>query len=293
MIIVKLMGGLGNQMFQYAAGLSLARMRNTELLMDLSFLKTDPSGAYTKRDYELAAIFPIKNRIADINELSPFLRNRNSKIKRFLQRKFPAHFRYAYMAESGHHYHAAFTQYPPYTYLDGFWQSEKYFAGSEVHIQEAFKFSHPLGGQNLPLLERIQQGNSVSLHVRRGDYVANTAVMNFHGVCGKEYYLQAVEWLSEKAGDLELFVFSDDTEWCRQNLRFDLPITYVDHNKGKNSYIDMQLMSACKHNIIANSSFSWWAAWLNNNPDKQVIAPFRWFQQEENPDIYPTAWRRM
>jgi hypothetical protein len=291
MIIVKLMGGLGNQMFQYAIGRNLSALHKTDLKLDLSFLKIDPKGTYTKRNFELE-IFNIKAGIASEKDCAPFLRRAGNKYIRTIQRKLPVIFNKTYIAESGHFYHKEFMSYPREAYLDGFWQSEKYFKASEKLIREDFTFKKELGGLNRELAEKIAGVNSISMHVRRGDYVMNEQVLAYHGVCGVEYYRNALEAINEKNTKPELFIFSDDSEWCRQNLKFDANCVYVDHNKGDQSYIDMQLMSLCKHNIIANSSFSWWGAWLNANPDKKVVAPAKWFNDPnaQTPDIYPESW---
>ena len=141
-------------------------------------------------------------------------------------------------------------------------------------------------------IEKIKNSQSVGLHIRRSDYIINESVLNYHGVCPPSYYFSGLEKIKEKTKNLELFVFSDDIAWCKQNLIFDLPCTYIDHNTGEKSFEDMRLMSLCKHNIIANSSFSWWGAWLNANPSKIVVAPTKWFNDlaNQSQDIYPPNW---
>lgn len=293
MIVVKLMGGLGNQMFQYAAGRRLSNLRNTGLKLDLSFLNADTKGAYTKRDYALD-VFSIKENFATEEEVISYRRLFQSRYRRFIYRKMPFLFSKAYITESGNKYHKNFINYPANTYLEGFWQSDKYFSGIENTIRNDFSFKDPPKGLNKELADKISNGRSVSLHVRRGDYIINESVKSYHGVCPPSYYMAGLERIKQKEKDPELFIFSDDAEWCRQNLVFDHPTTYIDHNKGEKSFEDMRLMSLCKHNIIANSSFSWWGAWLNKNPDKIVIAPKEWFADPANrsEDIYPKNWLR-
>jgi len=294
MIIVKLMGGLGNQMFQYAAGKSLAHLRNTALKTDLSFLEADTKGAYTKRNYELG-IFKLENKFVTKSEIAPFVEKGKSRLARVVGRLLPALSNKMYAAESGHDYQAGFINFPAEAYLDGFWQSEKYFSSIAEIIRKDFTFKYPPEGLNLDLASKIGSVNSVSLHVRRGDYVKNQAVLEFHGTCSPEYYKKGVKHISDKIKDMHLFIFSDDTDWCRQNLVFDLPCTYIDHNTGAKSYEDMRLMSLCKHHIIANSSFSWWGAWLNPSKEKIVIAPEKWFATADHKakDIYPSAWIKL
>jgi len=294
MIIVKLIGGLGNQMFQYAAGRHLAHLRNTALKLDLSFLNADAKGAYTKREYELG-VFDLTPSFADPAEVEVFKKLAQNRYRRFLFRKFPSLFKWAYMSEGGLHYHSELLNCPANTYVEGFWQSEKYFKGVEAIIRKDFNFRTPPTGLNLDLAQKIKSVESVSLHIRRGDYVSDPNAHSFHGTCPPSYYVSGVERIKQSAKNIELFIFSDDAEWCRKNIVFDLPCTYIDHNSGNKSYEDMRLMSLCKHNIIANSSFSWWGAWLNSNVNKMVIAPKRWFndpsQQPES--IYPENWIKL
>jgi hypothetical protein len=291
MIVVKLMGGLGNQMFQYAAGRSLAHIHKTDLKLDLSFLNADTKGAYTKREYALQ-IFTLDTNFANSEEVNRFKKLCENRYRRFLFRKLPFLFNRAYITESGAGFHQEFFGYPVHTYLDGFWQSENYFSGIEDIVHNDFNLKQPLQGLNKDLADKITHVNSVSMHIRRGDYVMNESVLNFHGVCPPAYYKEGLEIIKQKEKNIELFVFSDDAAWCKQNLLFDLPCTYIDHNQGDKSFEDMRLMSFCKHNIIANSSFSWWGAWLNKNAGKTVIAPKKWFNDPkvQSPDIYPLNW---
>jgi hypothetical protein len=142
------------------------------------------------------------------------------------------------------------------------------------------------------LLKRVSSNNSVSVHIRRGDYVSNPHASKFHGTKGLDYYEKAVERIAETVKNPELFVISDDIEWCKENLRLPYKTTHIDGNAG---FEDMHIMSHCAHNIIANSSFSWWAAWLNTNPDKVVIAPKKWFNDESinTEDVVPKTWIRL
>lgn len=292
MIIVKLIGGLGNQLFQYAAGRCLAHLHGTELKLDRSYLDADPKGAYIKRDYELG-VFQVHASFATPEDVRPFLKKSGNKIVRTLSRKLPILFDKLYVAESGHAYHKEFMSYPADTYLDGFWQSELYFKQAEKVIRKELTFKDPASGLNAELLEKIKRVNAVSLHVRRADYVADKNTSNYHGTCSPDYYKKAIEAIAEKHGEIELYIFSDDIEWCRENMKPAFPHHYVGHNSGKNSYEDMRLMSSCRHNIIANSSFSWWGAWLNANENKTVVAPEKWFTNAVNPDIYPDNWIRI
>ena len=171
-------------------------------------------------------------------------------------------------------------------FLKGYWQSEKYFKNAEGLIRQKLSFPEITDAVNKETLQRIQSSNSVSLHVRRGDYLTDGRACTL----GLNYYNAAISHLKEKTKDLVFYVFSDDIEWARQNVR-EASTVFINGNKGDKSYIDMQLMSACKHNIIANSSFSWWAAWLNNNASKIVIAPQIWMPDMKNTrDLIPESW---
>jgi hypothetical protein len=294
MIIVKLIGGLGNQMFQYAAGRYLAWLHKTELLMDTSYLDKEPNGAYTKRKLELD-VFNIDLKMATKAEVERFKIESSTKYSRTFQRKLPILFTNLYVAESGTAYHKEFLSYPKNTYLDGFWQSESYFKPIESVLVNDFVLKDPLNRENKDWLKKMENCESVSLHVRRGDYVSNADAQSHHGSCDIDYYQKAIEYIKAKHKAIEIFIFSDDLEWCKVNLRIKEPLHFVDANQKQNLHLDMFLMSHCKHNIIANSSFSWWAAWLNRNGHKIVIAPLKWFS---NPaiktfDLIPKEWIRL
>lgn len=177
---------------------------------------------------------------------------------------------------------------PEDCYFDGYWQSERYFEEVADDVRSSFRFSEDdLGDTNKALLEQMRQTNSVSLHVRRGDYVGIEWMANICTLDG--YYAPAVDYIRQREQDLHFFVFSNDIAWCRENLALD-NCCYVDNNSGAASYRDMQLMSACKHNIIANSTFSWWAAWLNDNPHKLVLTPPHFFNSGAAEHNIPPSW---
>jgi hypothetical protein len=285
------MGGLGNQMFQYAAGRCLSYLHRTELKLDRSFLKIDPKDQYTRRDFALD-VYNINATIASDSDIEPFLPLDKGKIRNTLQRKLPIMFFRAVINESGHAFHKEFYSYPKNLYLNGFWQSEKYFEPVKELLVKEFSLKEKLHDANAELGNKINTCNSASLHVRRGDYVTNKETQAYHGVCSIEYYQKAIAYLKIKGEIDHLFVFSDDVDWAKGNLKSDIAITVIDLNNP--GYLDMYLMSLCKHNIIANSSFSWWGAWLNQNSDKIVIAPNKWFANGQlTPDIYPSGWVKL
>ncbi len=181
------------------------------------------------------------------------------------------------------------------TYLKGYWQTEKYFSDIRKILLSDFSIRNPLEGRNLQLANQIEYVNSVSVHIRRGDYVTDAKTNNYHGLCGLDYYTKAIEYISKRVKDPVLFVFSDDIPWAKDNLNSSFEICFVDANNEDTAYEDMRLMSLCKHNIIANSSFSWWGAWLNKNTKKIVLAPDRWFRDTsiDTADLIPSTWIRM
>lgn len=289
MVELILSGGLGNQMFQFAAAKALSLRLNTDLKLDLYALSKHTTG--TKREYELD-IFDIETQFISSwkNKLlikgHPIVR----KNKEFALKHFGC-----FLDGSAIVYMPAFTQLRGNITLHGYFQNPKYFEGYEEVIKNSFTFRAPLDIKNEELSERIIKSNSVSVHVRRGDYISNQHARNNFASCSLDYYQKAIAYISQHVVEAQFYVFSDDIDWTKKNLSFaDNVVEYVDWNNKKESYRDMQLMSMCKHNIIANSSFSWWGAWLNSNEDKIVIAPNQWFNEKErNKDLlhfYPPSW---
>ena len=289
MIAVKLMGGLGNQLFQYAAGKSLSLKHNTQLYIDTSFLEADPKNAYTKRLYELdyfaieAKKFP-KEMIKKIEFLQ------GNSILNKIRKKTGIKSSITTYLEQGHQFNHQFNSLTDNTHLTGFWQSELYFKSISDTIRKEITIKSEFINGIEPYLELLKNCTSVSLHVRRGDYVNLKHANEFHGICSIHYYEKALLMMNEKHENLCVFVFSDDIEWCKENLQ--IP------NKNKHYVLtdaalkDLYLMQKCNHHIIANSSFSWWGAWLNANTNKTVIAPSKWFNSNDinTSDVIPDSW---
>jgi len=296
MIIVKLSGGLGNQMFQYAAGRRLAFHRNVPLKLDLAgFGATTPEE--TPRHYALN-VFNIAEEFAGPEEVAQLCKPGNNLLMKSLKNVsgiFLSLSRQTCFKERHFHFDPSLLRLGSNVYLDGYWQSEKYFCSAQNIIRNDFTVSTPLAGANLDASNRIISTNSVSLHVRRGDYVTNPATGHYHGLCSPEYYQQAVDYIANRTSDPHLIIFSDDICWVREQLRLPRPVTFVEHNGPEFSHEDLRLMSLCKHNIIANSSFSWWGAWLNRNPEKMVVAPEQWFNRQDISiaDLIPPDWHRI
>ena len=295
MIIVKLLGGLGNQMFQYAAARRLAEFHHTVLKLDVTELEDRVyKENFTYRYYSLN-VFNIKEHIAQPHEIASYQKKHQGIIAKALNKvkqKLDTHF---IIREKHFHFDENFLHALDNSYIDGYWQSEKYFKPIEEIIRKEFTFQNEPEGKNNELSQLISDTCSVSIHVRRGDYVTNKVIRQFHGVCSIDYYKEAVAQIAQNLTNPHFFLFSDDTDWVKKNIIFNHPTIYVDHNKAVKHYKDMHLMSLCKHNIIANSAFSWWGAWINTNKDKIVIAPKKWFNDASvnTQDLIPEQWIRM
>jgi Glycosyl transferase family 11 len=290
MVIVRLIGGLGNQMFQYSMGRALAIRKGTALLLDTTGFRN-----YSlHHGFELSSVFSIEPRIASPRDVRSVLGWRSvGRVRALLARRSLAAIRGKRLVVEPHlEYWPGITMVPDDCYLSGYWQSEKYFADASDIIRSDFKFRQSLNGLNLALSQEIGSCNSVSLHIRRGDYVSNPLTLATHGVCSIDYYARAVEYVARLYPNPFFFVFSDDPRWALENLKLDFPCRIVDHNQGAQSNIDMQLMSLCRHNITANSTFSWWAAWLNGNEGKIVVTPRSWFASTalRTSDLIPQTW---
>lgn len=289
MIISHIIGGLGNQMFQYAAGRAVSLARQEALLVDISSF----ANYGLHQGFELQRIFSCPITIASETDLKNVLGWQvQPLIRRLLMRPAFSKLRgNNFVVEPYFQYWEGIQKTPKNAYLTGYWQSEKYFSRIAETIRRDFSFSLPLSEKNTQLAQEISQVNAISLHVRRGDYVQNPVTLATHGTASLAYYQAAIETIAKSVAEPTFFIFSDDMEWVKANLILPFPCHYVSHNQGAESYNDMRLMSLCQHHIIANSSFSWWGAWLNPSPNKIVIAPKKWFADDKNvADLLPEAW---
>ncbi len=291
MIVTRLSGGLGNQMFQYALALRMADRLQTDLKLDLSFFHTPPPQDVTPREYELK-VWGIDVASASTEEINSFI---NRPRRSFWNKITGNQGDKTWYKEKRFSFDAEVLKLSGDLYLDGYWQSEKYFKDVEPAIREAYRLKSNPDEVNIQLGKAMQDCESVAVHIRRVDYLKTPEILAFHGVLEAAYYQEALRRLQEKYKDLHLFVFSDEPNWVKDHLKFDLPTTMVDHNRGKNSYLDLWLMSRCKHQVMANSSFSWWGAWLNTNPSKIVIGPAQWFSDKglDTTDLTPPEWIRL
>lgn len=289
MVITNLIGGLGNQMFQYAAGRALSLERGVPLHLDISgFLNYE-----LHQGFELQRIFNCTTNIArqaDVREIlgwqsSPVVRRVVSRLGLVALR------RKGWLMEPHFHYWEGIKNAPSDCYLAGYWQSDKYFSKFATQIRDDFSFRLALNHINTELFKQIDRTNAVSLHVRRGDYVHSKKNASVYQQCSLDYYNGAIKYIEARVDNPHFFIFSDDINWVKTNMELGAQCQYVEHNNGTESYNDMRLMSRCKHHIIANSSFSWWGAWLNSSIEKIVVAPKKWFAKEGNSaDLIPKEW---
>lgn len=290
LIIAHVIGGLGNQMFQFAAGRALALEHSRALCLDVSGFE----GYGLHQGFELQRVFGCEAPLASPDEVRTVLGWRGEvAIRRIVSKPLFSFMRgKSFVVEPHFHYWADIRTVPASVYLQGYWQSEKYFADATDMLRADFTFRQPVSKDNATWMDKIASCSAVSMHVRRGDYVSDARTYAAHGVCSLDYYRAAVSYVTERVEKPEFFVFSDDISWARENLKIDYPCHYLDHNRGEESYNDMRLMSLCRHHIIANSSFSWWGAWLNPRADKIVVAPKRWFASGTRrlDDLFPEDW---
>jgi hypothetical protein len=292
MVISHILGGLGNQMFQYAAGRALTLANDSQYLVDLS----DFSSYHLHNGFELSRVFNVDVKRAELASVSEMLGWRaNHLVKKVLKRpQFIWLKGNKFVVEPHFNYWPDFFNLTEDCYLSGYWQSEHYFDAFQHTIRNDFTFREPLQGKNAELALIISKTHSISLHVRRGDYVSDSKTGHIMDICSLEYYRKAIDYIAERIECPIFYVFSDDIAWVRQNLSMNFPCTYIDHNVQAESYRDMQLMSLCQHHIIANSSFSWWGAWLNPSPNKLVVAPKTWFRNgNDDKDLIPAEWVRL
>lgn len=297
-IIIQLLGGLGNQMFQYAIGKRLALCSNKKLLVDTSILEDHSPGRHeTNRKYKLN-IF--KLRVTKATTSERWLYNTHSlplaykifqKVLNIWTSKF------IYQETQFSFDEKIFYKKPEPRYIKGLWQSYKYFEAIKDVIQEEFNPNMQLNSIQKELVCKIKQENSVCIHVRRGDYIFGKASSKL-GFVGEEYYQKAVKNLQDKtSGKLKFIVFSDDINWCRNSLRWlgSETIFCEEELSNGDEGVELNIMSQGSCFIIANSTFSWWAAWLSKSKKKKIIAPQKWFVdcKDDTKDLCPPDWQRI
>lgn len=269
MVIVKLNSGLGNQLFQYAFGRRLAYELNVPLKLDISWFIQNSSRKYYLKYFNIIENFASKNEIDTIKQTS-------------------------YLKEQNHQFMPNFLNVPPNVYVEGYWQSEKYFKAIEEIIRKEFSLRYHQNEANQKMAEKIKDCQAVSLHIRRGDYLYSPQ----HYVCSIDYYYKAVNQITANLQSPHFFIFSDDWQWVQTNFKLSYPVTYVTLNNEEHCYEDLRLISLCKYHITANSTFSWWGSWLSDNPNKVVITPKHWLKNDYLfPEWYnhllPLTWYKL
>lgn len=292
MIISFLSGGLGNQMFQFAAAQALAEKHGHQLKIDPSYYQMYRQN----RVFELAQVFTHEFAPASDDDLRQVLGLKKmihqSPFWRRLYRRLPG--TRNWLVEPQYHFWAPLLQQSQSCLIEGDWQSPHYFEDFADTIKKCFTFK-TADFTDKALLQQLENSNSVAIHLRRGDYVSNPHTLGYHGLCEADYYLAAIAEIRRRRPDAGFFVFSDDIAAAREVLKAETALHFIEPNPERKNHFDMMLMSRCKHNIIANSTFSWWAAWLNANPGKIIIAPRRWFAAGHlsDRDLIPASWTRL
>ena len=291
MIIINIIGGLGNQMFQYAFGYAISKRLKQELKFDISGFANYPLRTYELELFNLDVTFASNEEIKN-------LKYQQENIFLLLTKKFlrkPRQVSSNYYKEKTFAYDESVCNVQGDIYFDGYWQSQKYFEDHRAQLLEFFTLKNPLHEITKKYELKINNSDSVSLHVRRGDYVTDSKTNSVHGTCNLTFYKDSILKMKSLINDPKFFIFSDDLSWVKENFEFLAEKELVEFPKEIPDHEEMYLMSQCKHNIIANSSFSWWGAWLNQNPNKIVIAPKKWFTDQtiNTTDLIPTTWIRL
>lgn len=288
MIITRISGGLGNQMFQYAIAKAIAQKNNDIFKLDVSFYPKQ-----SLRQYELDR-FNIQEILANEKECVTLRGAENILFK--IRAKFGWNIKRPIYYKYEHHimlFDQDIWNSSGDMYLDGFWQNENYFKNIRNELLEDFKPRNPISEKADSHLKDIRATESVSLHIRRGDYVLDQHTNDAHGTCQIDYYSKAIEYMENLLTSPHYFIFSDDIQWCKDTFSFLQHKTFIDDTE--TAIDDLVLMQNCKHNIIANSTFSWWGAWLNDSDQKIVICPTKWFQKIEWQSLNPApaSWIKL
>jgi hypothetical protein len=287
MIITKLKGGLGNQMFQYAVGRQLALTLGVPLKLDISYFHKSGTGSYKLDSFNIQEFFATKEEIE-------LLTGRPILIKRIIKRLLgnPQPLSPSHIREIFFHFDPAILTLADNIYLEGYWQSAKYFTSIAPFIRNEFTLKNQLSTSAAKIRDVIENSNSISIHIRRGDYISNPDINQLHGVCSADYYHKCIEFFYNSLDDPMFFIFSDDLSWSRKNISIDARTEFVETHS---TVEDFWLMKSCRHHIIANSTFSWWSAWLDDRPDSITFAPAQWFKDilSKTEDLFPSSWSKV
>ena len=282
MIITEITGGLGNQLFQYAAGLALSNKHKTQLKINSNFNSLDTNRKLTLTHFNI-----------DVNQANPVEINHlypSSSLNRKIQSILPAS-RKSFYKEKKFSFQSNFSQLSSSVYLKGYWQSELYFSSIDLIIKEKYQLDPDCYKNASDFIQQLSSHESVSIHVRKGDYL-KAPYNSYYAELNNEYYKRAIEFLKEICPAIKAYVFTDDPTWVEQHLDLGISFELASGHKTNSMFEDFQAMRSCKYHVIANSSFSWWTAWLSDHQDKQVVAPKNWFKniQEDTTDLIPKSW---
>ncbi|HEX4341758.1 MAG TPA: alpha-1,2-fucosyltransferase [Verrucomicrobiae bacterium] len=294
MVIVKIKEGLGNQLFQYAAGRGLAQQLGTELMLDTSFYEA--KGRYSRahvRQYHLDKFnitVPMLSRRTKY-WIGQLRRHRSTPVRALTH--MSGIIRFEVDKECG--FDETLQHKGRNLYLDGYWQSERYFADIRETVREELSFREPTGPDLEPMLAQLNEKVSVCVHIRRGDYISTAIGREQHAICDLDYYRTAMDHIGARVPGAKFFLFSDEPEWVQSNFSAADNLVIVSGTASRRDIDDFRLMTSCRHFVIANSSFSWWAAWLGKQKDKIVVAPKLWrrFHEQMDKAIIPEQWVRL
>lgn len=287
MVIVELKGGLGNQMFQYAYALSLSLSRRQSLVVDHSIIDADP-----KRQYRLGGFTATRAKHSTlISHFLRLLRSADARVRTNLVTTIAGSARFDVLDDE---------QDGPRTmncrnaYVRGYWQDPSRFVGYRAEILSEFTLSVPLTPQELELVRSHSRRPTVAMHIRGGDYVNDRTLQEHYGLCSSRYYHQALEWIESRIGPCDVRVFSDDPQYARGHLRLERPYRFVKLNNADETR-EQRLMTSCDHVVISNSTYSWWAAWLKEQQEAIIVAPYPWYSMPSAADdlLVPQGWKRV
>ncbi len=276
MIIVTLTGGLGNQLFQYVFARQVALMRSAPLKLNLSAFCDDHLRSFKLEYFNIDVPIATPQEVDNLIDIY-YSKSLVARFWKFVENLKSKHKRTYYIEDDYYKFEPCWKELSKNVLIEGFWQHYGYFEHvppiilDELTLRKEYTLNQPA------VISEIEKNDAaVSIHIRRGDYVNDIHNLNFFGVLPHEYYREAIEYINGHIKEPTYYVFSDDLDWARSNLKTNAALTFVEINGGTTDYLELYAMSKCRHNIIANSSFSWWAAFLNNNPDKIVVSPERW-----------------
>ncbi|MCI8471196.1 MAG: alpha-1,2-fucosyltransferase [Clostridia bacterium] len=283
MVRVKIFNGLGNQLFQYACGRAVQQKYKGEFYLDISDFTVN------KRRYRLNQ-FKLNENVKTIEKDNTFANIRKNLLLNGLYKIIPniafsIHSKFGKYLYFGEEYKKINKNFTNDYYLYGYWQSEKYFEDIKSILKQELTLKNPLEESKINLIQEIEHKNSVAIHIRRGDYVTNKLYQN---ICEESYYKKAITIMKEKVDNPVFYIFSDEIDWVKENWKFKGNIIFM--NYANKDFEELEIMKHCKHFIIANSSFSWWAQYLSDNPKKIVVAPKKWYNHDKKVDIYQKNW---